>query len=136
MGMYSHSSYTKEIYNIQKKKKGKGIEMKMYPYMGERDVLHILIERLYTENPDKFQDEEEVFQVFVKAMLTPNIRPLVDLIEDTFGPGTFREIDRSDKSTEDTISLWWLKTLVQTTKTRKQKEQSSYPPRIKRRTKE
>lgn len=73
------------------------ISTENFTYRQERQILHILIDALYTKNPDMFQDREEVFEIFAKGMITGNILPVGRLIDTTFGKGTFRRIGDLDK---------------------------------------
>lgn len=61
-----------------------------FVYHREREVLNILIDKLFEQNKDKFKDREEVFEIFVKGAMTGNIMTLGRLIEKTFGKGTLR----------------------------------------------
>lgn len=56
----------------------------------EREMLNDLIDGIYVNNRDMFRQRDEVFEVFVRAMMTGNILPLGRLIEKTFGKGSFR----------------------------------------------
>ena len=56
-----------------------------------------MIDKILEKNPDKFQDKEEVFEVFAKGMITGNILPVGRLVERTFGKGTLRKIGELDQ---------------------------------------
>lgn len=65
-----------------------------FVYKKERKILNRLIDGIYTRNQDEFHDREQVFDVFTKAAFTGEQKPIRDLIEQTFGPGTLAEIVR------------------------------------------
>lgn len=71
-----------------------------FTYKQERKVLNMLIDKILERNPEKFQDKEEVFEVFAKGMMTGNILPVGRLIERTFGNGTLRRIGELDQDVE------------------------------------
>lgn len=68
-----------------------------FTYQSERRILNTLIDKILESNPEKFQDREEVFEVFTKGMMTGNILSVGRLIEKTFGSGTFRRIGELDQ---------------------------------------
>lgn len=78
---------------------GSGVEIltESFTYKQEGGVLNILIDKIFQRNPNKFQDKEEVFEVFAKGMITGNIVPVGRLIERTFGNGTLRQIGELDQ---------------------------------------
>lgn len=67
-----------------------------FTYQNERNILKILVDKIFERSPEKFQDKEEVFEVFAKGMMTGNILPVGRLIEKTFGNGTLRRIGELD----------------------------------------
>jgi len=72
-----------------------------FSYPEERLILNTLIDKLYAKNEDKYDNREEVFDVFAKAMFTGNLLPLGRLIDKTFGKGTFRKIGELDENVEE-----------------------------------
>ena len=77
--------------------KGANIATERFSYTLARQVLNVLIDKLFERNLEKFQDREEVFEVFAKGMMTGNILPVGRLVEETFGKGTFRKIGELDE---------------------------------------
>lgn len=61
-------------------------------YKQEREKLNKLIDELYEGNRDRFNNREEVFDVFARAVMTGRLSPVARLIEKTFGKGSFREL--------------------------------------------
>ncbi len=72
-----------------------------FTYARQRKNLNILIDKLFERNRDYFKNREEIFELFVKGMVTGNILPIGRLIEKTFGNGTFRKIGELDSKIED-----------------------------------
>lgn len=63
----------------------------------ERKSLNKLIEKIYQKNIDKFKSKDEVFYLFVQAVVTGRIIGLGRVIDNTFGKGTFRKIAEADQ---------------------------------------
>ena len=76
---------------------GEELTIQCLTYKSERRILNTLIDKILEKNPDKFQDKEEVFEVFAKGMITGNILPVGRLVERTFGKGTLRKIGELDQ---------------------------------------
>jgi len=74
------------------------ISIEGFTYQPERKILNILIDKILERNSDKFQDREEVFEVFAKGMMTGNILPIGRLVDLTFGKGTLRSIGELDSN--------------------------------------
>lgn len=68
-----------------------------FSYKKERMVLENLIDKIFERNPEKFNDRNEVFEIFAKGMMTGNILPVGRLMDNSFGRGTFRKIGEIDK---------------------------------------
>nr|MBP6931736.1 hypothetical protein [Candidatus Paceibacterota bacterium] len=75
---------------------GTKINTERFTYKQERKFLHTLVDKIFQKNFDKFQDKEEVFDMFFKGMITGNILPIGRLVDETFGAGTFRKIGELD----------------------------------------
>lgn len=76
------------------------VAAKGFSYREERLALNSLINKLFNKNKENFKDQDEVFEIFEKGMITGNILPIGRLIDGTFGKGTFRKIGESDKDLE------------------------------------
>lgn len=63
-----------------------------FEYGQLRSTLNRIIDKINENNPDKFNDKEEVFNIFARAMITGEVKELAKMIEDTFGPGTFKKL--------------------------------------------
>jgi hypothetical protein len=74
------------------------ISIEGFTYQQERKILNALIDKIFERNPEKFQDREDVFEIFSKGMMTGDILPLGRLIERTFGNGTLRSIGELDQN--------------------------------------
>lgn len=63
-----------------------------YAYTEQRDVLYMLVDKLYAKNAGQFTDKEQVFDLFFKGKMQGNFLSIAKLIDKTFGKGTFRKI--------------------------------------------
>ncbi len=63
-----------------------------FEYGPLRFKLNKIIDKINELNPSLFNDREEIFDIFAKAMITGEVRQLTDLIENTFGRGTFKKL--------------------------------------------
>lgn len=66
-----------------------------YSYPEERRQLKKLTAELYEKNQPEFKSEEEVFDLFVKAVLTGRLLPVARLVEKTYGKGSFRQLSET-----------------------------------------
>lgn len=73
------------------------ISIEGFTYQSERKILNTLIDKILERNPEKFQDREEIFEIFAKGLMTGNILPVGRLIEKTFGNGTLCQIGELDQ---------------------------------------
>lgn len=71
-----------------------------YSYSQERQSLNTLVSKLFTKNHERFENEEEIMEMFEKAMLSGNILPIGRLIDTTFEKGTFRKIGELGEDTK------------------------------------
>ncbi|MFZ4648703.1 MAG: hypothetical protein ACOYMB_03685 [Patescibacteria group bacterium] len=79
----------------------------VFSYESERKFLDKLLNKIFERNPLKFQNKDEVFEVFARGMMTGNILPVGRLIENTFGVGVLRkigELDENEKAQERFIN--------------------------------
>ena len=93
----------KTFYSSNKKEK-----TKFYPqrasYKKQRVILNVLVDKLYNKNQDKFEDREEVFDLFAKSVFTGNIVSKGSwgrLVDETFGSGTLQKIAERDYNPEE-----------------------------------
>lgn len=77
------------------------IHTKAFTYVRERKVLNVLIDKIFEKNAEKFNDREEVFEVFARGMMTGNILPIGRLIDGSFGAGTLRRIGELDRNIDE-----------------------------------
>jgi hypothetical protein len=91
------------IRNLFKKPEQIEYTYEKFVYPDPRKALNMLINKLFIKNPGKFKDENEIMEMFEKAMLTGNILPIGRLIDKTFPKksteetGTFRKIGEAGK---------------------------------------
>lgn len=69
-----------------------------FAYSRERKNLNMIINKIFERNPGQFNSQEEIFDIFAKAMMTGNILPIGKLMDKTFGRGTFDKFTELDKS--------------------------------------
>lgn len=65
-------------------------------YANEVQNLRDLVDQIYENNRDGFKDREEVFNLFVAAILTGNVLSIGRVIEKTFGKGSFRRLGKGE----------------------------------------
>lgn len=63
-----------------------------FSYKNERIVLEELVEKLYEKNREKFNDPDEIMDLFKEGAMTGNVMKYGRLIDKTFGEGTLRKI--------------------------------------------
>jgi len=83
-----------EEFFIGLNKDNKKIYLEYKELAEEREALNELIEKIFKKNPDKFKDREEVFNLFVKAVVTGDTVSLSQLIDNTFGKDTFKKLSK------------------------------------------
>jgi hypothetical protein len=71
-----------------------------FTYRNERAVLKELVKKLYEKNSDKFNNFEEVMDLFKEAAITGNMMKYGRLIDKTFGSGTLRKIGELGSDTK------------------------------------
>ena len=88
----------KTFYSADKKEKTK-FYPQMASYKKQRIIFNTLVDKLYDKNQDKFEDREEVFDLFAKSIFTGNIVSRGSwgrLVDETFGSGTLQKIAEKD----------------------------------------
>ena len=73
----------------------KKINTNKFTYPLEREILDIITKKILEKNTDQFDDTEEVFELFAKAVMTGNVLEVGKLIDTSFGVGTFRSIGKN-----------------------------------------
>ncbi|MCL5733428.1 MAG: hypothetical protein M1334_02050 [Patescibacteria group bacterium] len=74
---------------------------KYHPYRDERKILDYVLEEIQKGFPDKYKDADEVFKEFLKAHFSGRIVTIANLVEKTFGKGSFRFLGSMEKYQED-----------------------------------
>jgi hypothetical protein len=88
------------IRRLFKKPEQKDTYYESFVYKKERQTLDTLIQKLLAKNPEKFKDEEEIMEMFERAMMTGHIHAIGQLIDKTFGKGTFRRVGELGEDTK------------------------------------
>ena len=66
--------------------------IKKYAYPKLRKNLNAFIKDIYEKRQNDFDSEEEIFEIFVKAAMTGDVKELATLVDSTLGSGTFKKI--------------------------------------------
>jgi hypothetical protein len=69
-----------------------------YAYPEERQVLNVLIDKIYDGNTQDFAERDEVFDLFIQGKMQGNLLGIGRVIERTFGKGTFRKLGKVSSS--------------------------------------
>lgn len=75
------------------------------PYNREREYLREIIDGLLKKDPGRFESKEQIFELFARAAMSGDLRPITVLIEETLGPGSFKKIGQKTRynKSSDTI---------------------------------
>lgn len=74
-----------------------------YQHKRERDKLWSVIDEIYLKSSGEFKDKEEIFNVFARASMSGDLKPLTLLIERTLGPGSFKGLGEETRYGAKTI---------------------------------
>jgi hypothetical protein len=86
-----------EIAAVTTKQRGDGqwnTSIRSWRYGDQRAKLHSLIHDIYEMHGSDFASEDEVFNVFAKAVMTGRLLEVARLVEGTFGKGSFVKLGR------------------------------------------
>ena len=72
-----------------------------FVYEKERQTLDTLIKKLLAKNPEKFKSEEEIMEMFERAMMTGHIHAVGQLIDKTFPKKKYERPRRKRNVSED-----------------------------------
>jgi hypothetical protein len=67
----------------------------------ERQILNILIDKIYRNNENKFSGRDEVFDEFARVMFCGGIKNIIQLIDHTFEIGTTQVLQGFENSEKD-----------------------------------
>jgi len=71
------------------------------PYARDVRALHSLVDEIYRKNSEQFDSKEQVFDLFVAAVIAGNVLPLGRVIEKTLGKGSFRRLGEGEELVTD-----------------------------------
>jgi len=77
------------------------ISILSFTYKTQRENLNTIITKLFNRNFGDFENKEQIFDIFEKAVMTGNILPVGRLIDNTFGKGTLRKIGELDNCSDE-----------------------------------
>jgi hypothetical protein len=69
----------------------------IHPYADDVRGLHLLIDEIYDRNKRRFENKEEIFKLFVEAVISGNVLPVGRLIDKTFGEASFRRLGKGEE---------------------------------------
>jgi hypothetical protein len=75
----------------------KHLNVLIHPYGERLRDLHLLVEEIYRRKGEQFANQEEVFELFVEAVVTGNVLPVGRVIDTTFGKGSFRRLGNGEQ---------------------------------------
>lgn len=85
-----------------------GTHGRTFSYIYQVRALRFIIESIYHDHSDRFTSEDAVVDVFGKAHFTGNNQEIHELIEQSFGPGSFRVVAsmaQASKNARPTLEL-------------------------------
>lgn len=94
--LFEKDTFYAEVIKGEEEEKKTKIKTEVFSKQLERRVFNKLIEKIFERNPGKFKDKEEIFEVFLKGMMTGDILPVGRLVDKTFSKGTLRKIGELD----------------------------------------
>ena len=56
-----------------------------------------IIKEIYMGNRENFESEDDIFNLFAKAVMSGELLPVARLIEKTYGKGSFRKLGQETK---------------------------------------
>lgn len=74
-----------------------------YQHRRERDKLWSVIDEIYLKSSGEFKDKEEIFNIFARAAMNGDMKPLTLLVERTLGPGSFKRLGEETRYGAKTI---------------------------------
>ncbi|MBI2064881.1 MAG: hypothetical protein HYT62_02405 [Candidatus Yanofskybacteria bacterium] len=80
------------VHQIPLPDKSTRVTISPFEYAQQRLQFNKIIDKINELNPDMFGDREEIFNIFARAMLTGEVKQLTELVENTFGRGTFKKL--------------------------------------------
>ena len=66
-------------------------------YERERKYLKNIVDTIFDQNSDKFENKEQVFELFARAAMNGDLKPITALIEQTLGSGSFKRIGQETR---------------------------------------
>ena len=63
----------------------------------EIEILDEIIKEIYMGNRENFESEDDIFNLFAKAVMSGELLPVARLIEKTYGKGSFRKLGQETK---------------------------------------
>ncbi len=73
-----------------------GIALRSFGYQKERQALQLLVKKIAEKHPERFENQEQAFDLFAAAMFNGYLLELARVIEGAFGKGKFRELGEQE----------------------------------------
>jgi hypothetical protein len=102
---YKPSFDMDEILYIKTDSIGQILDDEEHGYLEQRNIVHLLTQKLYECNMSRFKDKKDVEDFLIGAKVTGYLVELANLIDISFGTGSFRKIAESDYDINDSESV-------------------------------
>lgn len=102
---YNPSFDMEEILYIKTDSTGHILDDEEHGYLEQRNIVHLLTQKLYERNTARFKDKKDVEDFLIGAKVTGHLVELANLVDTTFGKGSFRKIAESDYHIHDSESV-------------------------------
>lgn len=102
---YKPSFDIDEILYIKTDSIGNILDDEEHGYLEQRNIIHLLTQKLYERNTARFKDKKDVEDFLIGAKVTGHLVELANLVDTTFGEGSFRKIAESDYDIHDSESV-------------------------------
>ena len=102
---YNPSFDMEEILYIKTDSTGHILDDEEHGYLEQRNIVHLLTQKLYERNTARFKDKKDVEDFLIGAKVTGHLVELANLVDTTFGKGSFRKIAESDYDIHDSESV-------------------------------
>jgi len=93
---------TDDIINI--KKDGENWIVYRTGYPRHREVLDFVVEKIFEDNTDSYENTEDVYKLFFDAHFSGRLLPIARLVEHSFGEGSFRILGNMNIDSESARS--------------------------------
>jgi len=75
-------------------------------YEKNRKVLNFVCDKIFEKFPERFDSQDEVFKLFLKAQFTGELLDIARLTEGTFGEGSFRRLGDMEETSKSAVKTY------------------------------